>query len=206
MVSAKENASTSVSLRSVRLSKRSLGITISVSTACRNCSTPVSATRERFAPSTRKGLVTTATVRASSSREAAAMSGLAPVPVPPPMPAVMNTISAPSSAILMSWMLSSAAWRPSSGFPPAPRPRVVLSPIWIFRSALDSSRTWLSVLIARYSTPMWPASIMRLTALPPAPPTPTTRILANSSTLGLSIRLSLQASAASRRWPTDDYT
>ena len=36
------------------------------------------------------------------SRAISAMTGAAPVPVPPPMPAVMNTMSEPSSSFLMS--------------------------------------------------------------------------------------------------------
>ena len=49
-------------------------------------------------PSIAKGLVTTATVRMPSSLATCATTGAAPVPVPPPMPAVMNTMSAPSRA------------------------------------------------------------------------------------------------------------
>ena len=51
----------------------------------------------RCVPSKWKGLVTTPTVRMPCSRAARAMTGAAPVPVPPPMPAVMNTMLAPSS-------------------------------------------------------------------------------------------------------------
>ena len=43
-----------------------------------------------------KGFVTTATVSMPSSRAICATTGAAPVPVPPPMPAAMNTRSAPS--------------------------------------------------------------------------------------------------------------
>jgi len=42
-----------------------------------------------------KGLVTTPTVRMPSERATSAITGAAPVPVPPPMPAVMNTMCAP---------------------------------------------------------------------------------------------------------------
>ena len=52
--------------------------------------------------------------------------GAAPVPVPPPSPAVTNTMSASASASRISARLSSAAWHPTSGFAPAPRPRVKL--------------------------------------------------------------------------------
>ena len=48
-------------------------------------------------PSNLKGLVTTATVRAPSSLARLAMTGAAPVPVPPPRPVVTKTMSAPVS-------------------------------------------------------------------------------------------------------------
>ena len=51
-----------------------------------------------------------------------ATTGAAPVPVPPPMPAVMNTICVPSvNSFFISSMWLCAALRPSSGLPPAPR-------------------------------------------------------------------------------------
>ena len=52
------------------------------------------------------------------------MTGAAPVPVPPPSPAVTKTMSAPFSASLISSRLSFAAPYPTSGFAPAPSPRV----------------------------------------------------------------------------------
>jgi hypothetical protein len=42
--------------------------------------------------------VTTAIVRIPISFAISAMTGVAPVPVPPPIPAVINSISAPSIA------------------------------------------------------------------------------------------------------------
>ena len=51
-----------------------------------------------------------------------ATMGAAPVPVPPPMPAVMNTISASSRALAIWVRLSSADLRPTSGSEPAPWP------------------------------------------------------------------------------------
>jgi hypothetical protein len=42
------------------------------------------------------GLVTTPTVRMPISRAALAMTGAAPVPVPPPMPAVRKTMCEPA--------------------------------------------------------------------------------------------------------------
>ena len=53
----------------------------------------------RRRPSNGNGLVTTATVRMPISLASCATTGAAPVPVPPPMPAVMNTMSAPSQRL-----------------------------------------------------------------------------------------------------------
>ena len=66
------------------------GMMISVSTWPCSSSTPFSACFIRREPSNWKGLVTTPTVRMPISRAALAMIGAAPVPVPPPMPAVMK--------------------------------------------------------------------------------------------------------------------
>ena len=77
----------------------------------------------RRLPSNSKGLVTTPTVRMPISLATRAITGAAPVPVPPPMPAVMNSMCAPSMASRMRSTASSAAARPTSGLPPAPRPR-----------------------------------------------------------------------------------
>ena len=51
-------------------------------------------------------------------------------------------------------------------------------PIWIFAGASLMWSAWMSVLTAMNSTWLMPASIIRLTALIPAPPTPTTLITA----------------------------
>ncbi len=72
------------------------GMIISVSTIFCKASTPSSAWRIRFAPSNWKGFVTTPTVRTPSSLAACAMIGAAPVPVPPPIPAVIKHICAPA--------------------------------------------------------------------------------------------------------------
>src|SRR3954464_11366986 len=69
------------------------------------------------------------------SREHLAMIGAAPVPVPPPMPAVMNTMWAPSRCSPISGMLSSAALMPTSGCAPAPRPCGPAPPAWPHRPA-----------------------------------------------------------------------
>ena len=135
--SAMEKASVKVVFSLATRNKFWLGMMSRVSTNFCNPSMPASAARMRRAPSNWKGLVTTPTVRMPSSREARAMTGAAPVPVPPPMPAVMNTMWQPTRWALMSAMASSAAAAPISGFDPAPRPSVTCAPIWMRRSAVE---------------------------------------------------------------------
>ena len=55
--------------------------------------------------------------------------GVAPVPVPPPIPAVKKSILvlASNNSTILS-ILSSAACFPTSGFEPAPKPSVRLAP------------------------------------------------------------------------------
>jgi len=91
---------------------------------------------------------------------------------------VTNTMSAPRTASLSSSRLSSAASRPMRGSAPAPRPRVIVPPMWIFTSASQPVSACASVLTAMNSTPRTPWSIMRLTALEPPPPTPMTLMTA----------------------------
>ena len=55
-----------------------------------------------FLPSQVNGFVTTAIVKIPSSLAIFATTGAAPVPVPPPIPAVINTISEPSKAFVIS--------------------------------------------------------------------------------------------------------
>ena len=147
-----------------------------VSTAGFRFSMPASALRMRTRPSKVKGLVTTPTVRMPISLAHWATMGAAPVPVPPPIPAVMNTMSAPRRASWIRSRLSSAALRPISGSAPAPRPLVSLSPIWILLSPLFMARACLSVFTEMNSTPWSPYWTIRFTALQPAPPTPMTLI------------------------------
>jgi hypothetical protein len=152
-----------------------------VSTTLRSSSMPFSARRRFILPSNSKGLLTTATVREPSSRLNSATTGAPPVPVPPPMPAAMKTMSAPCSTCWMRSVSSWAAFLPTSGSPPAPKPRVVVAPNWSFTGARLRSRAWESVLAAMKSTPTIWEVIMSLMALPPAPPMPRTLILADSS-------------------------
>jgi hypothetical protein len=97
--SASRNESSRLVFAEVTCSRRSFGIVISVSTAFSSRSMPSSANRRRRLPSKRNGLVTTPTVSAPISRATCAMIGAAPVPVPPPMPAVTNTMSAPAQRL-----------------------------------------------------------------------------------------------------------
>ena len=140
---------------------RSLGMTIIVSTCSFSSSNPFSAISRRCTPSNANGLVTTATVSTPASLAIFAKTGAAPVPVPPPNPQVMNTISAPRRTSANSSLFSSAAPRPTSGFIPAPKPRVVCFPIWTLRSALEWCRDCASVLTATNSTPRSPLVIIR---------------------------------------------
>jgi hypothetical protein len=114
--------------RSTVSMRRSLGMTITVSTApissCRACS----AWSMRRLPSKAKGLVTTATLSAPSSLASEATTGAAPLPVPPPRPEVMKIMSEPSRASMILSVSSSAALRPTSGFAPAPSPFVSFAP------------------------------------------------------------------------------
>src|SRR5262252_7273507 len=124
-----------------------------------------------------------------------AITGAAPVPVPPPMPAVMNTMCAPSSISRTRPSASSAAALPLSGLPPAPRP---VSPSWISERAVERLSAWASVLAQMNSTFCTPLRIMWSTALPPPPPTPITLIkvpCANSSIISMGMCLSYVAVA-----------
>ena len=89
------NASSKLVLSVAILKSRSLGITINVSTFSLSLLIPVSACSARRRPSNANGRVTMPTVNAPSLRAISAMIGAAPVPVPPPSPAVMKTMSAP---------------------------------------------------------------------------------------------------------------
>ena len=81
-------------------SSRSFGITIRVSQLSRSAAMPASAWLPRRLPSNENGRVTTPTVSAPSLRAMLATTGAPPVPVPPPSPAVTNTMSAPREQLL----------------------------------------------------------------------------------------------------------
>ena len=112
----------------------SLGMTISVSTYFLRLSKPLAVFSIRFLPSKLKGSVTTAIVRIFISLAILAITGAAPVPVPPPIPAVINKRSVPLIASVSASLLSSAAALPTSGSAPAPRPLVSALPICILFS------------------------------------------------------------------------
>ena len=99
--SATRKASTIEVCLSSTVSSLLFGTTISVSTSSASASMPVSAACSRRVPSNPNGLVTMPTASAPSSRATRATIGAAPVPVPPPSPAVMNTMSEPLSSDLM---------------------------------------------------------------------------------------------------------
>src|SRR5918993_256650 len=135
MSSAILNASIMLVRFSATCKSLSLGMMMRESTFSLRRLMPSSAYVERLRPSKAKGRVTTPTVSAPESLAILATTGAAPVPVPPPFPAVTKTMSAPRIASSISALLSSAASIPSFGSAPAPRPRVSFSPMWIFISA-----------------------------------------------------------------------
>ncbi len=135
--SATLNASRIDAVWSTTCNSLSLGMTIRVSTDSCNLSMPSRATAIRRRPSKENGFVTTPTVNAPTSLAAWATIGAPPVPVPPPMPAVTNTMSAPLRCSKMSSLDSSAAFCPTSGLAPAPSPLVRVWPIWILVGAFD---------------------------------------------------------------------
>ncbi|MNL12181.1 hypothetical protein D3C87_1330430 [compost metagenome] len=155
----------------------SLSTTISESTDDSSSPEPCSATLARRAPSKSNGLLTTPTVRMPISLATCATIGAAPVPVPPPMPAVMKTMCAPRRESAICSRACSAQLRPTSGLAPAPRP---VLPSCSTRDAVERLSAWASVFMQMNSTPCTPRLIMCCTALPPAPPTPTTLMMVPS--------------------------
>ncbi len=171
-------ASSSVVVGPSTVSSFWFGMVISESTFLVSSAMPWSATIERLLPSMWNGRVTTATVRMPSSRAICATTGAAPVPVPPPMPAVMNSMSQPLISSMMRSRSSTAACRPISGSAPAPSPLVMLLPICSAVFTFEALSACESVLTQMKSTPSMPAATMCETALPPPPPTPITLITA----------------------------
>ena len=110
----------------------------------------------RFSPSNSNGLVTTATVSTLSSFATCANIGAAPVPVRPPIPAVINTISAPLISSLILSLSSRAASLPFSGKEPAPKPWVIFSPSISFVEPCILSKACLSVFAQMKCAPSIP--------------------------------------------------
>mmetsp|Transcript_1540 Transcript_1540/g.5290 ORF Transcript_1540/g.5290 Transcript_1540/m.5290 type:complete len:249 (-) Transcript_1540:176-922(-) len=158
----------------------SFGTTISESTVFSTSLRASLAIFHRRAPSHLNGVVTTATVRMPFFLHSAAITGNEPVPVPPPAPAKKKTQSTPSTMSINSLKLSSAAFRPFNGRPPAPKPRHVSRPIWNRLSHNDLPNACASVFTTISSTSFLSkdSPLTKLsTALPPAPPRPQMRIL-----------------------------
>mmetsp|Transcript_22897 Transcript_22897/g.54454 ORF Transcript_22897/g.54454 Transcript_22897/m.54454 type:complete len:313 (+) Transcript_22897:345-1283(+) len=182
MSSATQNASWSGVPSSTRSSSLSLETTIRMSTCCVSSSMASSACCMRRRPSKENGLVTIPTVSVPACLASSATTGAAPEPVPPPMPAVTKTMSTPRTSASISAEASMAAARPTAGTPPAPRPRAVFLPRVMVVSAREEESACMSVLHATYSrkversTP-GPSWTMRLSVLPPPPPTPMTLIV-----------------------------
>ena len=101
-----------------------------------------------------------------------ATTGAVPVPVPPPIPAVINTRSEPLNNSSISSAVSLAHLSATSGNPPAPNPLVIFSPIRSFSSASTRSNACLSVLIAIVLAPFTPSLLSLVIVFPPAPPHP----------------------------------
>ena len=175
---AAANASSSVTSGPRKVSRFSFGTTIIESALSRSSKRPVSAIRILLSPSNENGSVTTATVNTPSSRAIFAIVGAAPVPVPPPMPEVINSISALPIAAAISSRLSSAACLPMAGSAPAPRPLVRFAPSLRMLSDGNLASAWVSVFMHLNVTPGISAEIICCNALQPPPPTPNTLMTA----------------------------
>ena len=102
-------------------------------------------------------MVTIPTVKISRSFAILAIIGAAPVPVPPPIPAVIKIIFVlVVSILLISAILSTADCSPILGLAPAPRPSVRSIPNWILFGTALFSNACASVLQITKSTPLIP--------------------------------------------------
>ena len=165
-------------------------MTSRASTFCASFSTPSRAWLIFGSPSHLKGMVTMPTVRMPIFFASRAITGAAPVPVPPPIPAVMNTIRVPSlRQRCISSRLSSAACRAFSGMLPAPSPSF---PSCRRLGMGESFSALRSVLQMRKFTSLIPWRNMWFAAFPPPPPTPMTFIMEGEEVgAPISIKLSL---------------
>ena len=152
--SATRNASTIEVCLSSTDSSRLFGTTISVSTSSASASIPASAWCARRVPSKPNGLVTMPTVSAPTSRAIRATTGAAPVPVPPPSPAVMKTMSAPFEQRLDLVVLLDRGLPAELGVGArAEAARDLRADVERDVGACDCCSDWRSVLIAMNSTP-----------------------------------------------------
>ena len=161
-----------------RLIRLSLCTTKSASICSRIASTPCSATRSFRFPSKENGTVTTPMESMPNFFTSRAMTGAAPVPTPPPMPAVMNTRSTSFKTCSSRAISFSAAFSPISATPPVPRPFVKRSPICktSIPASFSSESCFASVLTPNNSMPGILSSASLSRTLFPPPPTPTTLI------------------------------
>ena len=154
-------------------------MTISASTASpSSVDAFASACFVRCLPSKANGLVTTPTVSAPQSRAICAMTGAAPVPVPPPMPAVTKTMSAPADRVgdaACSLRPTAAADLGVRAGAEALGQRV--AELDLVRRQVGVERLHVGVGDDELDAVELPL-IMVLTALPPPPPTPMTWIFA----------------------------
>ena len=142
-------------LVSVFCNNLSFEITISAFTFGLSLSIPILALDPLNLPSNENGFVTIPIVSIPFFFASSAITGIAPVPVPPPIPAVTNKRSVPSKILSISSILSLAAFSPISGLAPAPNPCAISLPICNvlhpFVFALSSIP--FSVFTNIYSTP-----------------------------------------------------
>jgi hypothetical protein len=176
--STTENASKSGVFLSMIESILSFGMVISVSTFSFNDSNQSSDLLILFCPSKANGFVTIHILKAHSSFATSATTGAAHVPVHPPRPQVIKTISAQVRASFISSLDSSAAFLPTSGSLPAHRPEVIIFQIFNFFGANELNKAWASVFTAMNSTPSNHDSIILFTAFCHAHHTHTTFIFA----------------------------
>ena len=179
VLSANWKASETVFLPYISISF-SLLTTRRASTLSCSLRTPSNARSILRRPSNLNGIVAMPTVNLPASRAILPTIGAAPVPVPPPIPAVMKTISVSSlvSAFKTSVVLSSAASLAISGLLPAPRPLVILGPSVILLGTGLLLSACSSVLQSKNETPLIISFLYIVeTALPPPPPTPMTLII-----------------------------
>ena len=136
------------------LHNRSLLITNKASTCFRISSTPAKACNIFGSPSKRNGIVTMPTVSTPFSLAIRATTGAAPVPVPPPIPAVIKAMRVLSSnKASTSAALSSANFLATSGMFPAPSP---LAPNCTFTGTGEFRNACASVLQRTKLTPPIP--------------------------------------------------